>query len=199
VLRRYEIPIASGKPRPHHQGVLAALPSLTKAELIIGALVAALVLLNASVRAGARRRRARVRWFGLGALAAGSAGLAFLGLPGRGSTVAQTMHGSTVTPVAAKPRPSLLSGATLNDAGFARLRAGDYKGALPLLEQAVKRLNGSGSIVDAYALYNLAATRFDLGDCTGVLSMLDRSQKRQGRRREIDTLRAAARRRCLKR
>jgi hypothetical protein len=74
-----------------------------------------------------------------------------------------------------------LSGSILNDAGYARLRARNYQGARPLLEAAVRRLRGSGSIVYAYALYNLAATRFSLGDCNGVLAMLDRSQARQGR------------------
>jgi hypothetical protein len=92
--------------------------------------------------------------------------------------------------------PARLSGSVLNDAGFAKIRAGDYKGALPLLEQAVKRLRGTGSIVNAYALYNLAVARFEVGRCDGVLAMLDRSQARQGHRYEIDRLRAQARRRC---
>ncbi|SRR6266540_390370 len=195
------MPIASGEPSLHCQGVIAALPSVTKTELIVGALVAAFVLLDANSRRRARRRRGRVRWFGLGALATGAAAVALLGLPDRGRTVGQTVRGGTVT-VAAQRKPaapSSLSGSILNDAGFARLRAGDYKGALPLLEQAVKRLDGSGSIVDAYALYNLAATRFALGRCDGVLSMLDRSQKRQGRRPEIGRLRARAQKRCLER
>jgi hypothetical protein len=60
----------------------------------------------------------------------------------------------------------------------------------------VQRLAGSGSIVDAYGLYNLAHARFAVGRCDGVLSMLDRSQARQGRRAEIDHLRKLARQRC---
>jgi tetratricopeptide (TPR) repeat protein len=92
--------------------------------------------------------------------------------------------------------PTGVSGAVLNDAGFALIRAGDYRGAMPLLEQAVQRLAGSGSIVDAYALYNLARARFEVGRCDGVLSMLDRSQARQGHRAAIDHLRQLARRRC---
>ena len=87
-------------------------------------------------------------------------------------------------------------GSSLNDAGYSRMRAGDYRGALPLLEQAVRRLQGTGSLSEAYALYNLAYTRFALGRCDGVLSMLDRSQAIQGHRNEIDALRARARSGC---
>jgi tetratricopeptide (TPR) repeat protein len=92
--------------------------------------------------------------------------------------------------------PTHVSGSVLNDAGFALLRAGDYRAAVPLLELAVQRLHGSGSIVDAYALYNLAYARFALGRCDGVLAMLERSQKRQGHRNEIDHLRSLALKRC---
>ena len=76
------------------------------------------------------------------------------------------------------------------------MRAGDYAGALPLLEQAVAKLRGSGETVEAYALYNLAFTRFQLGRCDGVLEMLDRSESIQGHRSEINRLRRDARNRC---
>ena len=46
---------------------------------------------------------------------------------------------------------------SLNDAGFRRCRRGDYAGALPLLEQAVARSPGTGSLTEAYASYNLAS------------------------------------------
>jgi eukaryotic-like serine/threonine-protein kinase len=88
------------------------------------------------------------------------------------------------------------SGASLNNAGFARMRAGDYEGALPLLERAVDRLEGTGSLDEAYASYNLAFTRFQLGDCDGVLDLLDRSESIQGQRGEIDNLREEAEQRC---
>jgi eukaryotic-like serine/threonine-protein kinase len=94
------------------------------------------------------------------------------------------------------PAPAGTSGAALNDAGFRRMQAGDYAGALPLLEQAVQKLSGSGQDVEAYALYNLAFTRFQLGSCDGVLELLDRSEALQGQRNEIDTLRAQAQERC---
>ena len=76
------------------------------------------------------------------------------------------------------------------------MQQGDYAGALPLLEQAVEKLTGSGAITEAYADYNLAYTRRKLGDCTDVLQLLDRSQSVQGHRKEIDALRHEARRAC---
>ena len=107
-----------------------------------------------------------------------------------GTTVERTV---TTTPRTTAPPAN---GADLNNAGFAKMQAGDYNGALPLLEQAVTALQGSGSLDEAYADYNLAATRFALGNCDGVLSLLDESQQIQGHRKEIDHLRHDARKNC---
>ncbi|HET9436596.1 MAG TPA: hypothetical protein VFO64_00225, partial [Gaiellaceae bacterium] len=87
-------------------------------------------------------------------------------------------------------------GAALNDAGFELMQEGAFDEALPLLEQAVAALAGSGSLAEAYASYNLAYTRFALGTCDGVLELLDRSEAVQGDRREIDRLRRDAEREC---
>jgi transcription initiation factor IIE alpha subunit len=76
------------------------------------------------------------------------------------------------------------------------MQAGDYAGALPLLERAVQRLQGTNSPNEAYADYNLAFTRFQLGNCDGVLQLLDRSESIQGQRDPIDRLRAEAQQRC---
>jgi hypothetical protein len=175
--------------------------------LVLGALVVAGVFLAGSPRRR-RRRQARVHWLVGVTLLAGAAALVH---QGGWTTRAQQVAADTLTTHAggavAKPpkttakrlktaTPVGVSGAVLNDAGFARIRAGDYRGAVPLLERAVQRLAGSGSIVDAYALYNLALARFSVGRCDGVLSMLDRSQARQGHRVEIDHLRKLARQRC---
>jgi tetratricopeptide (TPR) repeat protein len=103
----------------------------------------------------------------------------------------------TVTTSAAPPPAAPgQSGAALNDAGFAKMQAGDYAGALPLLEQAVQKLQGTGSLTEAYASYNLAFTRFQLGNCDGVLDLLSRSEAIQGSRKEIDRLRKDAEKRC---
>jgi predicted Ser/Thr protein kinase len=103
----------------------------------------------------------------------------------------------TVTTSASPPAtPPSASGTALNNAGFRKMQAGDYAGALPLLEQAVQKLQDSGSLTEAYASYNLAYTRFQLGRCDGVLDLLDRSESIQGHRSEIDTLREQAQERC---
>jgi eukaryotic-like serine/threonine-protein kinase len=116
---------------------------------------------------------------------------------GPGSTVQQTVTVSPTTPTTSAPAPAGGGdGSQLNDEGFAKMRAGDLHGALPLLEQAVAQLQGTGSLTEAYADFNLAFTRFALGDCTDVLALLERSEQIQGRRPPIDRLRRDAERRC---
>ena len=88
------------------------------------------------------------------------------------------------------------SGASLNDRGYRLLRRGDVEGALPLLERAVQALQGTSSLAEAYASYNLALARYSLGSCDGVLELLDRSREVQGDRREISRLRKEARKTC---
>lgn len=87
-------------------------------------------------------------------------------------------------------------GVALNEKGFARMQAGDYSAALPVLVRAVDALRGSGSLDEAYARYNLAFTRFALGHCSGVLTPLARSEAIQGYRAEITELRAQWNARC---
>jgi hypothetical protein len=113
---------------------------------------------------------------------------------GAGSTVQQTVTVSPTTSAAATTAAA--SGSELNDEGYAKMRSGDLHGALTLLEQAVAQLQGSGSLTEAYADFNLAFTRFALGDCTDVLSLLERSEQLQGRRSPIDRLQHEAERRC---
>jgi eukaryotic-like serine/threonine-protein kinase len=108
-----------------------------------------------------------------------------------------TVTAATPTPPASSPSQSPspssgASGSTLNNAGYAKMRAGDYAGALPLLEQAVQKLSGTNSLTEAYAKYNLAYTRYHLGNCTGVLDLLNSSEAIQGHRSDIDRLRAQA-------
>lgn len=91
---------------------------------------------------------------------------------------------------------SRADGTALNDAGYAKMRAGDFEGALSLLRRAVLALRGTRTLAEAYASYNLAYTRFALGRCDGVLGLLDRSERIQGRRSEIDALRARWGERC---
>ena len=101
------------------------------------------------------------------------------------SPAATQATGASATPSATPPAGD---GAALNDQGFRLLQAGNAAGALPLLEQAVSDLQGSGSLAEAYASYNLALARFATGSCDGVKNLLDRSQQVQGKRPEIDRL-----------
>jgi eukaryotic-like serine/threonine-protein kinase len=109
-----------------------------------------------------------------------------------------TVTTSAATTQPQSPSPASSSGSTsgLATAGFNKMRQGDYSGALPLLEQANQRLQGAGTLAEAYNAYNLANTRFQLGRCDGVLALLDRSESIQGHRSEIDRLRSAAEDRC---
>jgi eukaryotic-like serine/threonine-protein kinase len=116
---------------------------------------------------------------------------------GQVSTVERpvTVTSTRATPPATPP-PASQSGAALNNAGFRKMQAGDYAGALPLLERAYQKLHNTGSLDEAYNAYNLAFTRFSLGNCDGVLDLLDRSEAIQGHRSEIDNLREQAQDSC---
>jgi hypothetical protein len=159
-----------------------------------------------------RRRGMLVPLALVGLLGAGLAAAAFVSAddePGRERTVTQvrttvrtvsdkattlTVTETATTPPEVPDRGQ--DGAALNDAGFELMQEGAFDEALPLLEQAVAALAGSGSLAEAYASYNLAYTRFALGTCDGVLELLDRSEAVQGDRKEIDRLRRDAEREC---
>lgn len=115
---------------------------------------------------------------------------------GEVTTVERPVTVTTSPTTRAAAPPSEPSGRALNDAGFAKMQDGDYEGALPLLERAVQKLSGTRSLTEAYADYNLAFTRFQLGSCDGVLDLLDRSESIQGHRSEIDRLREQAQENC---
>ena len=113
------------------------------------------------------------------------------------TTVVQTVT-TEAAPTTTAPETTAPSAnpAELNDQGFELMRAGDYAGALPLLEQAVAGLSGSGETAEAYASYNLAVTRLALGRCDGVAELLDRSEQVQGDRKEIRKVRREAEKIC---
>jgi serine/threonine-protein kinase len=103
---------------------------------------------------------------------------------------------TTAAPTTAAETPPAESPSTLADKGFELMKARRYAEALPLLEQAVSGLSGGGGLAEAYASYNLAFTRRALGQCEGVLELLDRSEQVQGKRKEISRLRKETERSC---
>jgi len=112
------------------------------------------------------------------------------------TTQGQVVTVTTSTALPAPAAPSGQSGESLNDAGYAKMQAGDYAGALPLLDQAVRKLDGTGKVYEAYAKYNLAYTRFHLGNCDGVLALLDQAEAIEGHKGPIGRLRKQARKVC---
>jgi hypothetical protein len=114
----------------------------------------------------------------------------------RTATAAAGPTPETTPTTSAPPAGTGQTGSELNSEAYAKMQAGEYSAALPLLERAVQTLSGTNSLAEAYADYNLADTRYELGQCTGVISLLDHSQAIQGRRTEIDALRRDAQRTC---
>src|SRR6266536_3782288 len=104
----------------------------------------------------------------------------------QGSTVQTTVTAATTTPPPPPPAPasSSLSGSALNDAGYSKMQAGDYAGALPLLQQAVAKLSGVGFPNEAYANYNLGYTLLQLGRCSEAVPYLERAQQLEPQRHE---------------
>jgi serine/threonine-protein kinase len=149
-------------------------------------------------RTPARRRRAWPGLLALLALAGLAAGIVLATHRDTGPNAARpvtlTRQGTTVvrTVTLQQSRPSNAgAGQALAAEGYARLRAGDYAGALPLLEQAARQLGGSGSLDEAYNDYNLAYALAQVQGCSDrVLQLLDASQAIQGHRSEINKLRA---------
>jgi serine/threonine-protein kinase len=112
----------------------------------------------------------------------------------RGTTVRETVTAQPPATTATTPRASAASGDTLAEQGYAKLQAGDYAAALPLLEQAAQELQGDGSLQEAYNDYNLAyALAREQGCSAQVVQLLDASEAIQGHRSEISRLRAACR------
>ena len=114
----------------------------------------------------------------------------------RGTTSASTTTTTTTEETSSTETTETTDAVALHNEGYRLSQAGDYAGALPLLRAAVVGLNGSGLIDEAYASYNLAFARFATGRCDGVLGLLQRSERIQGEREEIDDLRREWERRC---
>ena len=84
------------------------------------------------------------------------------------------------------PAPSA-DGHALNDKAFALLQQGDFAGAVPYLQQAVQKLQGTGpgDPYEAYANYNLGFALLQLGQCDAALPYLQRADQLEPHNRQV--------------
>jgi TolA-binding protein len=89
-------------------------------------------------------------------------------------------------PAPPAPPAPLAGGHALNDQGYQLSQNGNYAAAIPLLQQAVSKLAGTGPAdpYEAYANYNLGYALFRSGRCSEAISYLRRAQRLEPDRRE---------------
>jgi eukaryotic-like serine/threonine-protein kinase len=119
--------------------------------------------------------------------------------PGGTTTVRQTVTHQTTAAAPAPPPPpppaaSSADGHTLNDNGYTLQQQGNYAAALPLLQQAVQKLAGTGpnDPYEGYANYNLGYTLYKLGRCPEAVAYLKRAEKLEPDRSEPRAVRQQA-------
>jgi hypothetical protein len=70
------------------------------------------------------------------------------------------------------------------------MRQGQFAQALPIAQQALQKLQGSGELYEAYANYNVGRSLIELGRCDEGLPYIDASEAIQGSRAEFREARA---------
>ena len=94
------------------------------------------------------------------------------------------------------PADQPASGADLNQQGFDLMNQGRYEEAIPVLQQAVDALSGSGGLSYAYALYNLGRSLRLAGRPAEAIPVLEQRltipNQRGVVRRELDAARSEA-------
>jgi serine/threonine-protein kinase len=86
--------------------------------------------------------------------------------------------------------PSSASGVQLVDQSTGLIRAGRYSEALPIAQQALAKLDGSGQLYEAYAHFNVGKSLAELGRCSEALPHIDASEAIQGSRSDFRDVRA---------
>jgi eukaryotic-like serine/threonine-protein kinase len=146
----------------------------------------------------------------IAAAVAGGIIATLLGTSGGGKHAAAKPHAKKATPKKHAPTttsatpsrstpttpstPVSGNGVTLNNNGYALMQRGNYSGALPLLQSAVRKLQGSGRVEEAYANYNLGYTLLQLGRCREAATYLQRAMQLEPQRSEPGAALARARR-----
>jgi tRNA A-37 threonylcarbamoyl transferase component Bud32 len=92
-------------------------------------------------------------------------------------------------PTAGSPPPAAPSGGgtgeQLTDQASALMREGRFEEALPVAQQALQQLSGTGELYEAYANYNVGRSLIELGRCEEGLPYIATSERLQGPRREF--------------
>jgi serine/threonine-protein kinase len=119
--------------------------------------------------------------------------------PGGTTTIHQTVTHSTTAPAPPPPPPPPPpavsgNGHTLNDQGYSKIQSGDYAGAVPLLQQAVQQLQGSGPTdpYEGYANYNLGYALYRVGRCSEAIPYLKQAERLEPDRSEPRSIRQRA-------
>jgi tetratricopeptide (TPR) repeat protein len=84
------------------------------------------------------------------------------------------------------PAPTGLGGHELNDRGYSYIGQHNWAAAIPLLQQAVRQLAGTGSSdpYEAYANYNLGYALYRSGRCAEAVPYLRRADRLEPDRSE---------------
>jgi TolA-binding protein len=125
------------------------------------------------------------------------------GAAGQVTTVHETVtRQQTVTASAQVPPPPPAppsggsDGHSLNDRGYALIQQGNFTGAVPLLQQAVQALSGTGPAdpYEGYANYNLGYALYRSGRCSEAVPYLRRAEHLEPDRSEPKDIRKRAQR-----
>jgi serine/threonine-protein kinase len=113
----------------------------------------------------------------------------------RGTTTIRQTTTAPAPPPPPPPPPAVsANGHALNDQGYSRIQSGDYAGAVPLLQQAVRQLQGTGpaDLYEGYANYNLGYALYRLGRCGEAIPYLKRAEHLEPDRTEPRSIRQRA-------